>query len=152
MHTHDPSTPAPCPRCGRALTETASGLRCTSWSCNRSPAATSRVGDMQKIRAGIDLIGALDVVRRTAAEAVAHIATAGNSGDAPRIVQSLEHGIARVTAAARPVEEAIAAWRAPAAEQPENGSPKDHPEAILDLEPCPRCGAFVAGPCSCERR
>lgn len=149
MHTPDSSTPAPCPRCGRALTQTATGLRCTSWSCNRSPAATSRVGDMAKIRAGINLIGALDGVRRTAAEAVAHIATAGNSGDAPRIVQSLEQGIAQVAAAARPVEEAIAAWRAPVG-APERSS-KDQASQVLDLEPCPRCGAYVAGPCSCGR-
>lgn len=148
MHTPDSSTPAPCPRCGRALTQTATGLRCTSWNCNRSPAATSRVGDMAKIRAGIDLIGALDGVRRTAAEAVAHIATAGNSGDAPRIVQSLEQGIAQVAAAARPVEEAIAAWRAPVVPAP---PPAGRDGSILDLEPCPRCGAYVAGPCSCGR-
>lgn len=123
-----------CPRCARVLFKSATGLRCTSWQCNRATPDTRNDG--RKLTAALGLAAAVDDLRGVATDAIAHVVSEGRSGDVRAVITSLDHGIARVQHAAEPVRDAVAAWRRP---DPDRGT---EPTRDVTLTACPRCGVY----------
>ena len=154
-----------CPICGRRMAPidpSWSSFRCTAplWACLNAGPSHGRVArDASKIRAGLELIGALDDLRKVASVAVSELAGDPGAGDPRVLVERLERGIERVVHASAPVQDAIAAWRrdpssAPrdpssAPRDPSSGDPTRTPASApaIRLTRCGRCGVYTASPC-----
>lgn len=147
-----------CPICGRRMAPidpSWSSFRCTAplWACSSAGPSPGRVArDASKIRAGLELIGALDDLRKVATTAVSELAGDPAAGDPRLLLDRLERGIERVVHASAPVQDAIAAWRrdpSSGAPAPSSGAPapsSGDPPAIR-LTRCGRCAVYTASPC-----
>lgn len=140
------------------------GWRCSRWSCRPRPdPEAQRRQDVSRIQAGIALVGALDGLRRTAADALEAISSEGQRGDVRAVVEGLERGVERVVHASAPVHDALRPWagprassdRCPVCHAPSAallgcaacGKPSQADKTAIELAACPRCGVFTSTPC-----
>lgn len=164
------NAPSRCGRCGRELVQAIGrpptcpdeGCRIGRPTCPTCGPPGRVARDASKIRAGLELIGALDDLRKVAAVAVSELAGDPHAGDPRVLVDRLERGIERVVNASAPVQDAIAAWRRDPSGAPRDPSSAPRPSDLRSTEPsspapspapairltrCGRCGVYTASPC-----